>query len=66
MAGSLGDLLLVGAGGFAGSVVRYALSGIVHRMVPLAAFPFGSLAVNGLPRSRRSRCGSTAAGSDSS
>ena len=48
MAGSLGDLVLVGAGGFGGSVMRYALSGVVHRLVPLSAFPYGTLAVNGL------------------
>jgi CrcB protein len=40
------DLLLVGAGGFAGSVSRYALGGWVHRLLPQAQFPWGTLAVN--------------------
>ncbi len=48
MAGSLGTLALVGAGGFVGSIMRYALSGVVHRFVPMAVFPYGTLAVNGL------------------
>jgi CrcB protein len=38
--------LLVGAGGFAGSMLRYALSGFVHRQLPLATFPYGTLCVN--------------------
>jgi len=37
---------LVGAGGFLGAVLRYGLSGLVHREVPLATFPYGTLAVN--------------------
>jgi CrcB protein len=40
------QLLLVGAGGFLGSILRYSLSGLVYRMVPGAAFPYGTLAVN--------------------
>jgi CrcB protein len=48
MPGSLGNLVLVGAGGFVGSVMRYALSGAVHRFVPMAVFPYGTLAVNGV------------------
>jgi len=40
------ELLLVGSGGFVGSVCRYALSGAVHRLVPLAVMPLGTLAVN--------------------
>ena len=39
-------VLLVGLGGFVGSVGRYVLSGWVHRLVPYAAFPWGTLAVN--------------------
>lgn len=39
-------LLLVGAGGFLGAVLRYALSGAVHRVVPNAVFPHGTLVVN--------------------
>ena len=40
------QILLVGAGGFVGSVLRYGLSGAVHRLLPFAAFPYGTLAVN--------------------
>jgi len=32
-------LLLVGAGGFLGSVARYLMSGLVHRLFSQAAFP---------------------------
>jgi len=38
--------LLVGAGGFIGSVLRFAVSGWVHRFVPLSTFPWGTLTVN--------------------
>ena len=38
--------LLVGTGGFLGSVLRYGLSGLVHRLAPFATFPYGTLAVN--------------------
>ena len=37
---------MVGSGGFVGAVFRYGLSGFVQRSVPLATFPFGTLAVN--------------------
>ena len=37
---------LVGAGGFFGSLLRYALGGLIHRQLPLATFPYGTLAVN--------------------
>ena len=40
------QILLVGIGGFIGSVFRFLLSGFVHRLVPLSEFPFGTLAVN--------------------
>jgi CrcB protein len=39
-------LLFVGAGGFVGSVARYALGGVVHRLVPATLFPVGTLTVN--------------------
>lgn len=42
----LRPLLLVGAGGFVGSVGRYLVSGWVHRAVPFAGFPYGTLVVN--------------------
>jgi CrcB protein len=38
--------LLVGFGGFAGAVLRYAVGGFVHRQFPLTAFPSGTLCVN--------------------
>ena len=38
--------LLVGAGGFIGSVSRYWLSGVVQALVPTSSFPLGTLAVN--------------------
>ena len=39
-------LLLVGAGGFLGSVFRYVLSGWVHRILDNPWFPYGTLVVN--------------------
>lgn len=39
-------IALVGAGGFLGSVFRYALSGFVQRLLPMSTFPYGTLAVN--------------------
>ena len=40
------DLVLVGSGGFAGAVLRYATSGLAHTIVRGDAFPYGTLAVN--------------------
>lgn len=37
---------IVGCGGFVGALARYGLSGFVHRQMPLATFPYGTLAVN--------------------
>lgn len=37
--------ILAGIGGFIGSAGRYALSGVVHRILP-AGFPWGTLVVN--------------------
>ena len=37
---------LVGSGGFIGAMFRYGMSGLVQRSIPLAAFPYGTLAVN--------------------
>ena len=42
----LANSILVGSGGFAGALLRYGLSGFVHRRLPLATFPYGTLAVN--------------------
>jgi CrcB protein len=39
-------MLLVGAGGFIGSIGRYLFGGWVHRLLPFATFPFGTLVVN--------------------
>jgi CrcB protein len=36
----------VGSGGFLGALARYGLSGLVHRQLPLASFPYGTLLVN--------------------
>ena len=48
MIGTIGapSWLLVGLGGFIGSVGRYAGSGLAHRLLPQSAFPVGTLAVN--------------------
>ncbi len=40
------NLLLVGAGGFAGSVLRYWLSNLAHQRAPRTSFPVGTLLVN--------------------
>ncbi len=39
-------LLLVGAGGFVGSILRYLVSGYIQQITTSATFPFGTLAVN--------------------
>jgi len=41
-----GQMLLVGLGGFVGSAARFGTAGLVHRMLPMTTFPFGTLAVN--------------------
>ncbi len=41
-------VLLVGLGGFLGSAGRYLVSGWVHRLMPFAGFPWGTLAVNAI------------------
>jgi CrcB protein len=40
------QLLLVGLGGFVGSILRFAVSGWVHAAMPFSTFPYGTLAVN--------------------
>lgn len=37
---------MVGSGGFIGAVMRYGLSGLVHKKIPLSTFPYGTLVVN--------------------
>ena len=39
-------VLLVGAGGFVGSMLRYSMSGLVHRILKNTWFPYGTLTVN--------------------
>ncbi len=39
-------LLLVGSGGFIGSILRYLLSGLVQQSSKSVGFPYGTLAVN--------------------
>jgi len=39
-------ILLVGAGGFLGSILRYVLSGWAHRILDNPWFPYGTLVVN--------------------
>jgi fluoride exporter len=43
---SVTNLLLVGVGGFIGSVARYLLSGYVQQSMKRTDFPYGILAVN--------------------
>ncbi|MBR9978784.1 MAG: fluoride efflux transporter CrcB [Bacteroidetes bacterium] len=37
---------VVGLGGFIGVLGRYGLGGLLHRQLPQATFPYGTLAVN--------------------
>lgn len=37
---------VVGSGGFVGALARYGMGGLVHRQLPLAIFPYGTLVVN--------------------
>jgi CrcB protein len=41
-------LFLIGLGGFAGSILRYWLSGLAQNAVPGSTFPLGTLCVNTL------------------
>lgn len=40
------NILLVGIGGFIGSIARYLTSGYVQQMTQSVGFPYGTLAVN--------------------
>lgn len=40
------NVMLVGPGGFVGALLRYGLSGVIHRKLSLTTFPYGTLAVN--------------------
>lgn len=47
MSGSyLGQIIIVGLGGFVGSSLRFIISGWVQRLDPVTQFPYGTLAVN--------------------
>lgn len=39
-------IFLVGAGGFLGAILRYAVGGWVHDILDNASFPYGTLVVN--------------------
>ena len=39
-------IILVGAGGFVGSILRYIVSGYIQQITKSALFPYGTLAVN--------------------
>lgn len=40
------NILVVGAGGFVGSVFRYLISGALQKLSPEGVFPLGTLGVN--------------------
>jgi len=42
----LTNILLVGAGGFIGSILRYLVSGYIQQSTKSIDFPYGTLAVN--------------------
>ncbi len=44
--GWLRQLLILGAGGFIGAVLRYGLSGLVHKIRASQSLPYGTLTVN--------------------
>ena len=46
MANWLWHSVLVGAGGFVGSVCRFGVGGLAYRLLPGATLPYGTLIVN--------------------
>jgi len=40
------NFLIIGLGGFFGSIFRYFISGVVHQFLQSSAFPYGSIFVN--------------------
>lgn len=42
----MNKIFLVGFGGFVGSILRYLLSGFIHKLFDLSNFPLGTLLVN--------------------
>ena len=45
-AGYLTQIMIVGAGGFVGSALRFAVSGWAQRLAATGGFPYGTLLVN--------------------
>jgi CrcB protein len=43
---ALTQAVAVGAGGFFGAILRWGVSSLVHRVIPLLDFPIGTLVVN--------------------
>lgn len=43
---ALVNAVMIGSGGFLGTLARFGLNGFVQRQLPSAAFPYGTLAVN--------------------
>lgn len=39
-------LIIIGAGGSIGAILRYLVSGMIQNSAPSAAFPFGTMVVN--------------------
>ncbi len=46
MKDTVANAAIVGSGGFIGALARYGLTGLVHRQLPHATFPYGTLVVN--------------------
>ena len=42
----MSQVLLVGAGGFIGALLRYALNSAIQRLTHNASFPYGTLVIN--------------------
>ncbi len=42
----MGNLLLIGLGGFLGALLRYSVAGIIQGWFKNFTFPYGTLAVN--------------------
>lgn len=42
----MGNIIIVGLGGFAGAILRYLVSGYIQNLSEKVAFPYGTLAVN--------------------
>jgi len=40
------NAVMIGSGGFLGTLARFGLNGFIQRQLPSAVFPYGTLAVN--------------------